>query len=127
MLGLLGWLYALETLAPSTGAGIVTAVATLITALAALLGGLAVIIPALRRSQKLQQELHRNITQNGHRDRRHPTLPDRIEDLSRDVKALARVLDQHLEWSDRWSDLMERELTAARNSRKEQHDEDSAT
>lgn len=70
------------------------------------------------------QETHRQVSENGHVDRATPTIPDRLEDLSakveeateahavqaRDMAALTRVMDEHLRWSDRWVDVVDREL-----------------
>lgn len=69
-------------------------------------------------------ETHRQVSENGHVDRTTPTIPDRLEDLSakvddateahavqtRDLAALNRVLDEHLKWADRMTDVMDREL-----------------
>lgn len=90
--------------------------------------GLAVrfiLLPWLRDHLVLPvQETHRQVSENGHVDRTTPTIPDRLEDLSakvdeaqeshvvqsRDLTALTRVLDEHLRWSDRWVDVVDREL-----------------
>jgi hypothetical protein len=70
------------------------------------------------------QETHRQVSENGHRHRAQPTIPDRLEDLaskvdsateaheaqSRDLAAFRLVLDEHLRWSDRWVDVVDREL-----------------
>jgi hypothetical protein len=70
------------------------------------------------------QETHRQVSQNGHAHQASPTIPDRLEDLAEKVdgatsaheqqaraqKALANVLDQHLQWSDRWVDVVDREI-----------------
>lgn len=69
-------------------------------------------------------ETHRQVSENGHRHRAQPTIPDRLEDLaakvdtateaheaqSRDMQAFRLVLDEHLRWSDRWVDVVDREL-----------------
>lgn len=55
------------------------------------------------------QETHKQVTEN-HHDNSPPTVLDRIDDVSTDVRALTRVMDGHLEWSDRWTDLFERQL-----------------
>lgn len=46
-------------------------------------------------------EVRRQVTENHHKHT-PPTLPDRIESLGTDVNALTRVLEGHLESSDRW-------------------------
>lgn len=94
--------------------------------------GLAVrfiLLPWLRDHLVLPvQETHRQVSENGHVDRTTPTLPDRLEDLSakvdeaqeshvvqsRDLTALTRVLDEHLRWSDRWVDVVDREIAQLR-------------
>ena len=61
-------------------------------------------------------QVKKQVTEN-HHENDEPTLPDRIEDVGKDVhrarddvRALARVFDQHLNFSDRWTDLIEREI-----------------
>lgn len=39
-------------------------------------------------------------------------IPEQIEKVDKAVTALARVLDEHLSWSDRWTDLYERRTDA---------------
>lgn len=106
MPSILGW----ETLAPSSGAGLVTAVATLATAAGVFLGGLAVLLPAVRRLASKVDSVHTQVSENHHSTPNAPTLPDRLDDLGIDVKALTRVIDQHLKWSDEWTNRTEREL-----------------
>lgn len=69
------------------------------------------------------QRVHHEVTANNHKSAT-PTIPDRLEDLStkvdeatqahelqsRDMKAFRLVLDEHLRWSDRWVDVVDREL-----------------
>lgn len=89
------------------------------------LGVRFVLLPWLRDHLVLPvQETHRQVSENGHVDRTTPTIPDRLEDLSakvddateahavqtRDMAALTRVMDEHLRWSDRWVDVVDREL-----------------
>lgn len=64
------------------------------------------------------QETHSAVTENHHASAAAPTLPDRLEDVHgvavealQAVKALARVMDAHMDWSDRWTSLWEREIT----------------
>ena len=68
-------------------------------------------------------ETHRQVSENGHANAA-PTIPDRLEDLagqvaeatadhqrqSVDIRALTRVLDEHLRWADRWVSVTEKEL-----------------
>lgn len=74
------------------------------------------------------RETHRQVAENGHANEAHPTIPDRLEDLAvkvdeatkahtaqaRDMAAVTRVVDQHLLWSDRWVDVVNRELEQLR-------------
>lgn len=89
------------------------------------LGVKFVLLPWLRDHlvQPVRQ-VHRQVAENGHANEKHPTIPDRLEDLAekvdeatdahkvqaRDMSALTRVLDEHLRWSDRWVDVVDREL-----------------
>lgn len=61
-------------------------------------------------------ETRRQVSENNHANP-EPTLPDRIEDLATDIRALTHVMDQHLSWSDRWSALVEREVDQLRRER----------
>lgn len=61
-------------------------------------------------------ETHKQVTENSHHNEQ-PTVMDRISDVDTavgavrvDVKALAHVMDEHMMWSDRWTDLWEREI-----------------
>ena len=75
------------------------------------------------------RETHKQVTENHHQSPDTPTLPDRIEDVAVDVRALTRVMDEHLRWSDRWTSLYERRLDQLADSRMngEQNDQDSST
>lgn len=55
-------------------------------------------------------EVRRQVTENRHKHT-PPTLPDRIDDVATDVHALARVLEGHLESSDRWLEHTVERLT----------------
>lgn len=90
---------------------------TLIT-LTAFLGlvGLAtryVLLPWLR-DQLVQpvRETHQQVTENSHRTPDNPTLPDRLSDLATDVHTLTRLLDYHVDWSEREHNRLETELQA---------------
>lgn len=84
-----------------------------------------VLVPYLREHLfSPLRETHRQVSENGHTHHDTPTLPDRLEDLAvkvddasrahadqaRDITALTRVMDEHLRWSDRWVDVVDREL-----------------
>jgi hypothetical protein len=113
MLWVLGW----ESLAPSTGAGLVTAVATLMTAGGVLIGGVAVLLPNLKRLTERVETVHTAVTENHHHTPGAPTIPDRIEDVALDVKALIRVVDEHLKWSNEYTARNDRELAELREER----------
>jgi hypothetical protein len=80
-------------------------------------------------------EVHKQVAENGHQHPNGPTLPDRIDQLSTDVaqlstdvRAVVRVVDSHLEFSDRWVRLTERELDQLRRDQENGgHSEDSTT
>ena len=91
---------------------------TLITA--SIIIGLAVrliLMPYLRDHLiKPMAQVKRQVSENHHHNS-EPTVLDRIDDVGTAVarngaetKALARVFDQHLTFSDRWIDLIEREI-----------------
>jgi hypothetical protein len=75
------------------------------------------------------RETHRQVAENGHADQEQPTIPDRLEDLSaqvaqatqaheqqnKDTRAITRVLDEHLRWSNRFETTVERELQQLRD------------
>lgn len=97
----------------------VTWVLTTLIALTVLIG-LAIrliLLPYLREHLVAPMaQVKRQVSENHHHNK-EPTLPDRIDDVAqatsavgRDVKALTRVFDEHLEFSDRWIDLIEREI-----------------
>lgn len=72
------------------------------------------------------QETHQQVTENHHASPGAPTLPDRLEDVDLGLKALAHVMDNHLAWSDRWTDLYEAKLDLLASQLKEgteKHDE----
>lgn len=85
-----------------------------------------VLVPYLREHLIAPvQETHKQVTENHHQSPASPTLPDRIEDLATDVRALTRVMDEHLRWSDRWTGLFERRLEVIENG--DEHGKDSTT
>jgi hypothetical protein len=57
------------------------------------------------------RDVHRQVTEN-HHSNVNPTLPDLIDDVSREVHALAGVVEGHLNSSDRWLSAMLRRLDA---------------
>lgn len=87
----------------STRDGITWVLGTLISL--SVLTGLAVrfvLLPWLRdHLTDPVREVQRQVTENHHKHT-PPTLPDRIDEVSTDVKALAQVLEGHLESGDRW-------------------------
>lgn len=83
-----------------------------ILALLALLG-LAVrfvLMPYLRDHLVVPvQEVHTQVTENHHANP-DATLPDRIDDVHEEVRALRMVLSGHLESGERWMELYDREI-----------------
>jgi hypothetical protein len=85
---------------------------TAVIALLALLGMAVrfVLLPYLRDNLvRPVDEVHKQVTENHHRND-EPTLPDRIEDVHDEVRALSQVLNGHLESGERWMELYDREL-----------------
>lgn len=81
-------------------------------ALLALLGMAVrfVLLPYLREHLVVPvEQVHKQVTENHHRND-EPTLPDRLEDLHDEVKAVAQVLSGHLDSGERWMELYDREL-----------------
>lgn len=76
------------------------------------------------------QETHHQVTENNGGSEQ-PTVLDAIHDVQRDVTALARVMDAHMDWSDRWTDLWEREIARLKEQLRRNgaraDDQDSAT
>lgn len=69
-----------------------------------------VLMPYLRDHLMVKvDETHKQVTENHHTNDQ-PTVLDRIDDVGTDMKALTRVMDEHLRWSDRWTDVYERRL-----------------
>lgn len=99
----------------STRDGITWVLGTLISL--SVLAGLAVrfvLLPWLR--EHLMQpvdEVRRQVSENHHKHT-PPTLPDRIDALGLDVKALARVLEGHLESGDEWLEHITSSLSTIR-------------
>jgi hypothetical protein len=101
-----------------------------------ILAGLAtryVLFPWLRdKLLEPVRETHRQVSENGHVDEDSPTIPDRLEELAakvddatsqhnsqaRDLRALTRVLDEHLRWSNRWVDEVDDKLERLENGEK---------
>jgi len=70
-----------------------------------------ILVPYLREHLIAKvDETHKQVTENHHSNKEQPTVLDRIEDVHRDVMALAQVMDAHMDWSDRWTSLWEHEL-----------------
>jgi hypothetical protein len=81
------------------------------------LAGLAtkrILLPYLQEHLGLVRETHAQVTENHHASPEQPTLVDRVDDVARDVRALARVMDEHMDWSDRYRKLTDRKLKALR-------------
>jgi hypothetical protein len=80
------------------------------------------------------KDTNHQVSVNAHQSP-EPTIPDRIDDLSaqvtaatldhvsqgRDIRALTRVLDEHLRWSNRWVDEVDDRLNQiSRGTEKEE-------
>lgn len=107
------------TTAPAPAA-IRDAVATVLTLLA--ISGLAtrfILMPYLREHLVLPvREVQKQVTENHHHNTEQPTVLDRIEDLHAEVRAIAHVMDVHMQWSETEHRLMERRLKALRKQAK---------
>lgn len=76
-----------------------------------------VLLPYLREHLvNPMAQVKRQVSENHHHNK-EPTVLDRIDDVGEavesqrtEVRALARVFDTHLAFSDRWVDLIEREI-----------------
>lgn len=113
---------------------VVTWILGTVTALC-VLGGFVVrfvILPWLQAHLVVPvRETREQVAENGHVDEDNPTIPDRLEDLraqvasattdhlaqARDVRALTRVLDEHLRWSNRWVDEVDDRLAKLSRSK----------
>ena len=69
------------------------------------------------------KEVQKQVTENHHASPEQPTVLDRIEDVHQEVKALAHVMDTHMEWSEREHAVVSRKLKALRRQaqRQQQH------
>ncbi len=67
-------------------------------------------------------ETRKQVSDNGMKND-PPTLPDMVHDVKRDVGALSRVMDEHMNWSERWTDLIEREVEWLRSQINHHHPE----
>ena|SRR4249919_1690441 len=67
------------------------------------------------------REVHEQVTENQHASPSAPTLPDRLEDLHSEVRALAHVMDVHMDWSETEQHVMERKLKALRKQIRRHH------
>jgi hypothetical protein len=80
------------------------------------------LVPYLRDHLVLPiREVQKQVTENHHATPEAPTIPDRIEDVHAEVRALARVMDTHISWSDREHHVMDRKLRALRKQIKRHH------
>lgn len=73
-----------------------------------------VLVPYLREHLITPvKQVEKQVTEN-HHSNAQPTVLDRIDDVQQSVKALAGVLEGHMTWSERWTDLIEREIDLVR-------------
>lgn len=73
-----------------------------------------ILLPYMREHlvQPMKQ-VQKQVTENHHHNA-EPTVLDRIDDVQQSVGALTRVIDGHLDWSEKWVDLIEREIALLR-------------
>lgn len=55
------------------------------------------------------KQVEKQVTEN-HHSNSTPTVLDRIDDVQQEVRVLGRMLEGHMDWSERWVNLIEREL-----------------
>lgn len=80
-----------------------------------------VLVPYLRdHLVEPVRDVHRQVTEN-HHSNNEPTLPDLIDDVGRDVSALAQVVEGHLNSSDRWLNAIIRRLDALEDALHRHH------
>lgn len=80
-----------------------------------------VLVPYLRdHLVKPVEDVRAQVSDNHHATAETPTLPDRIEDVHTEVRALARVMDVHMSWSEEKSALVDRELSLIKRKLKRQ-------
>lgn len=90
-----------------------------------------VLMPYLREHLvKPMKTVEKQVTEN-HHSNRLPTVLDRLDDVQNEVKSLAQQMkiagdeirdmstmyEGHISWSDRWVDLIERELDQLKQSK----------
>jgi hypothetical protein len=132
---------------PDTRDAITWTLGTLVTASVLLGMGVRFILLPWLRDHLVQpvRETHRQVAENGHTRRDHPTIPDRLEDLSvkvdeateahavqtRDLAAVAvavghqqATLRDHLRLSERWMNIVDRELALLKGEHEEEGTED---
>ncbi|MBB3041230.1 hypothetical protein [Nocardioides soli] len=62
------------------------------------------------------KQVEKQVSEN-HHSNEPPTVLDRLDDVQQEVKVLGRMLEGHMEWSERWVKLIEREVDVARRDR----------
>lgn len=93
-----------------------------------------ILIPYLRDTLVAPiKETHKQVTEN-HHSNAQPTVLDRIDDVQQDVqrtqgdvRSLMRVMDAHLDWSDRWVTMFERQLLELHTERGQENDQNPTT
>lgn len=61
-----------------------------------------ILVPYLRDNlMKPVAETHKQVTENHHADDDNRTVLDRIDDVAIQVKAVANVMDVHMDWSEK--------------------------
>jgi len=76
-----------------------------------------VLVPYLREHLITPvKQVEKQVTEN-HHSNETPTVLDRIDDVQTAIKALAHAFDGHLDWSESWTKLIEREIDLVRRER----------
>jgi hypothetical protein len=60
-------------------------------------------------------QVKKQVTEN-HHSNAHPTVMDRIDDVHTEVRTLGSLWEAHMEWSDRWTALIQREIDDLRRT-----------
>lgn len=66
------------------------------------------------------KEVQKQVTENHHATPEQPTLPDKLDDLATQLRALAHVMDVHMEWSEEQVNITNRKIKALRKAQQRQ-------
>lgn len=68
------------------------------------------------------RQVEKQVSENAHANS-SPTVLDRIDDVQQEVHAMRADFKSHLDWSERWVDLVEREIRVLRMERDAKRDQ----